>query len=80
MLSGKKSNDDKNLQELFKEFYAKAKEVNTKEYVNSAKTSINSFSSVLEKKRQQFKDRIKKSDDSAPVQDTEKKATDDSIN
>jgi hypothetical protein len=30
--------------------------VNTKEYVNSAKSSLNSFSSVLEKKRQQFKD------------------------
>jgi len=41
-----------NLQELFKEFYSKAKQVDTKEYVNSAKTSINSFSSLLEKRRQ----------------------------
>jgi hypothetical protein len=41
-----------NLQELFKDFYSKAKTVDTKEYVNSAKSSLNSFSSLLEKRRQ----------------------------
>lgn len=52
MLSGKKSSDDKTLQELFKDFYGQVKENSTKTYVNSAKSSINSFSSKLEKKRQ----------------------------
>lgn len=40
------------IQDLFKEYYSKAKTVDAKEYVNSAKTSINSFSSLLEKRRQ----------------------------
>lgn len=52
MLSGKKKKkEEMNLQELFKEFYSKAKTVDTKEYVNSAKSSLNSFSSLLEKRR-----------------------------
>lgn len=55
MLSGKtskKKKDDMSLQDLFKEYYAKAKTVDHKQYVNSAKSSINSFSSLLEKRRQ----------------------------
>lgn len=54
MLSGKatkKNRDDMNLQELFKEFYSKAKTVEAKEYVNSAKSSLNSFSGLLERRR-----------------------------
>ena len=52
MLSGKtKKRDEMNLQELFKDLYSQAKRVDTKEYVNSAKSSINSFSSLLEKRR-----------------------------
>lgn len=76
MLSGKKSTDDKTLQELFKDFYSQVKETSTKPYVNSAKSSINSFSSKLEKKRQQFKERsLKKEDPSkqeAAKEETEK--------
>ena len=41
------------LQDLFKEFYKKAKSVDTKDYVNKAATSLNSLSSKLEKRRQQ---------------------------
>jgi hypothetical protein len=41
-----------NLQDLFKEYYVKAKDISPTEYVNSAKSSINSFSSKLEVKRQ----------------------------
>jgi hypothetical protein len=53
MLSGKKkSRDEMSLQDLFKEFYSKAKESDPKAYVNSARSSLNSFSSILEKKRQ----------------------------
>lgn len=50
LLSGKssKKTDDMTLGELFKEFYGKAKQVDTSKYVNSAKSSLNSFSSVLE--------------------------------
>jgi hypothetical protein len=40
------------LQDLFKEYYGKAKEISPKGYANSAKSSINSFSSKLELKRQ----------------------------
>lgn len=40
------------MQELFKDYYSKAKKVETKEYINSAKSSLNSFSSLLEKRRQ----------------------------
>ena len=39
------------LGELFKDFYGKVKQVDTTKYVNSAKTSLNSFSSVLEERR-----------------------------
>ena len=56
MLKGGEANqkrtEDMNLQELFKTYYAKVKEQNPKEYVNSAKTSLNSFSSLLERRRQ----------------------------
>ena len=53
MLSGKttKKRDEMSLQDIFKEYYGKAKAVDTKEYVNSAKSSLNSFSSLLEKRR-----------------------------
>lgn len=40
------------LQDLFKDFYSKAKEADPQAYVNSAKTSLNSFSGLLERKRQ----------------------------
>lgn len=54
MLSGKKqkSKDEMSLQDLFKEYYGKVKSADSKEFVNSAKSSLNSFSSLLEKKRQ----------------------------
>ena len=54
MISGKttKKKEDMNLQDLFKEYYTKVKTVDTKDYVNSAKSSLNSFSSLLEKRRQ----------------------------
>ena len=52
MLGGKKKKEDMNLQELFKTYYHKVKEQDPKEYVNSAKSSLNSFSSLLEKRRQ----------------------------
>jgi hypothetical protein len=52
MLSGKKkSREEMSLQDLFKEFYSKAKDTDPKAYVNSARSSLNSFSSLLEKKR-----------------------------
>lgn len=53
MLSGKQSKlkEDMSLQDLFKEYYTKVKTVEAKEYVNSAKSSLNSFSSLLEKRR-----------------------------
>ena len=38
---------------MFKEFYDKTKNIDATEYVNSAKASLNSFSSLLEKRRQQ---------------------------
>lgn len=34
---------------MFKEFYDKTKNIDATEYVNSAKASLNSFSSLLEK-------------------------------
>lgn len=52
MTGGKKRKEDMNLQELFKTYYHKVKEQDPKEYVNSAKSSLNSFSSLLEKRRQ----------------------------
>jgi len=55
LLSGKKRTEDKTLQELFKEYYAKIKETETRDYVNGAKSSLNSFSSILEKKREAYR-------------------------
>ncbi len=49
--STKKRTEDMNLQELFKTYYSKVKEQDPKEYVNSAKSSLNSFSSLLERRR-----------------------------
>jgi len=40
---------------LFRDFYAKVQTADPNEYVNSAKTSLNAFSSTLEQKRQKFK-------------------------
>lgn len=51
MSGKKKSRDEMSLQDLFKDFYSKAKEADPKAYVNSAKSSLNSFSSLLEKRR-----------------------------
>ena len=56
LVSGKKQADsEKNLQTLFKEFYAKAKEdsskIDMKDYVNSAKASVGSLSGKLEQRR-----------------------------
>ncbi len=52
LLSGKKRTDDMSLQELFKVYYHKAKQTDIKEGINTAKSSLNSFSSLLEKRRQ----------------------------
>jgi len=46
-----KSSDEKNLQDLFRDFYSKVQTADPNEYVNSAKTSLNAFSSTLEKRR-----------------------------
>ena len=56
LLSGKKQADsEKNLQTIFKEFYAEAKKIEVKDYMQSAKnsatSSIGSLSSTLEKRR-----------------------------
>jgi hypothetical protein len=49
LLSGKmKKDSEKSMQDLFKEYYSTAKTINSSEYINSAKSSINSFSSKLE--------------------------------
>ena len=45
---------------MFKEFYDKTKNIDATEYVNSAKASLNSFSSLLEKRRQQARAALKK--------------------
>lgn len=59
LLKGKtpsKKTEDMNLQEIFKSYYVKAKTVDKSDYLNSAKGSLNSFSSYLEKKRQRAKE------------------------
>lgn len=53
----KKSTDQMSLQELFKEFYQKAKTTDIKQSVNSASSSLNSFSSLLERRRKQAQDK-----------------------
>ena len=45
---------------MYKEFYDKTKNIDATEYVNSAKASLNSFSSLLEKRRQQARVALKK--------------------
>lgn len=55
LLKGKaprKRTEDMNLQELFKTYYTKAREADKSAYINSAKGSLNSFSSYLEMKRE----------------------------
>ena len=53
LASGKKLEDSqKSVAGMFKEFYDKTKSIDAKQYVNSAKASLNSFSSLLEKRRQ----------------------------
>lgn len=59
LISGKKqAESEKNLQQLFTEFYSKAKsdvsKVDVKDYVNSAKASVGSLSSKLEARRQKI--------------------------
>ena len=46
--------DDMNLQDIFKQFYSKAKntDIKAKNPLNSAMSSLNSFSSRLDKRRQ----------------------------
>jgi len=52
LLSGKKDREaNKGLAEMFKDYYAKVKALDTQEYYNSAKSSLNSMSSRLERKR-----------------------------
>ncbi len=53
------------LQDIFREYYGKAKDVDIKAQVNSAKTSINSFSSLLEKRRQDAADKKKQAAEEA---------------
>lgn len=69
LLSGKtKAESEKSLQDLFREFYSKTKSVDAKEYVNKAKTSLNSFSSILEKRRKKFTEQeVQKKDEAAEV-------------
>lgn len=58
MLSGKsKPTNEKNLQELFTEFYGKAKTSvkSPSEMVNSAKSSLGGLGSKLEERRQKLK-------------------------
>lgn len=55
LLSGKKQDDsEKNLQQLFKEFYDQAKQVEVKDYMNSARNSVGSLSGKLEQRRQKM--------------------------
>ncbi len=62
--SGKaKAAADKSLQDIFFDYYSKVKEVDTSDYVNSAKKSLNSFSSILERRREKFKEGVKESKD-----------------
>lgn len=81
MLSGKKqAQAEKNLQTLFKEFYAEASKVDIKDKVmNSAKSSLGGLSSTLEKRRERMRKmkedamNIDKEKDAAKAKD---KATD----
>ena len=66
LLSGKKTvkerfaeYDDKNLQDIFKEFYSKAKEAkpSASGLMNSAKSSIGSLGSRLEQRRAKFREK-----------------------
>lgn len=67
MLSGKKTvkdrfkeYDDKNLQDIFKELYGKAKDnkPTASGILNSAKSSIGSLGSRLEQRRAKFRDAV----------------------
>ena len=51
--------DDKNLQDIFKEFYSKAKEAkpSASGLMNSAKSSIGSLGSRLEQRRAKFREK-----------------------
>lgn len=56
MLAGKKSQADKNLQDLFREFSGSIKETLSKDgLVNSAKSSLGGMSELLEKRRMRIK-------------------------
>jgi len=57
LVSGKNQVDsEKNLQQLFSEFYSKARtDYNVKNMANSAKASVGSLSGTLEERRQKFK-------------------------
>ena len=65
--------DDMTLQDIFKTYYSKAKEVDLKKakVVNSALSSINSFSSKLEKRRQAAK-KAKEAKEAAAGKESEK--------
>ena len=54
------SYDDKNLQQIFSDFYNKAKEAKptTSNLMNSAKASIGSLGSRLEQRRAKFKQNL----------------------
>lgn len=73
MLSGKKKADsEKNLQTLFSEFYEKTRQVEIKDYLNSAKGSLGSLSGSLEKRRE----RMRQMKQDALNIDKEREATD----
>lgn len=60
LASGKtQANSEKNLQQLFNEFYEKSKSIDYKEYknqyVNSARASVGSLSAKLEARRQKLR-------------------------
>jgi hypothetical protein len=61
----KKKTEDMNIQELFKSYYSKVKESDPKEYVNSAKSSLNSFSSLLEKRRSKVSKKTEESQEAS---------------
>jgi hypothetical protein len=68
--------DDMSLQDIFKSFYGKAKNVDlgTETIKNSARSSLNSFSSRLEKRRQAAKEAQQKNEEK-PAEEQPKEET-----
>ena len=66
--------DDMNLQDIFKSFYSKAKEVDVKSKnpINSALNSLNSFSSKLDARRKAAAEAKKKAEGDKPTEEKAK--------